>query len=222
MDSIATSNAYIEFEQKHARHINMMSENDRNLRRQALIEFKKVSTNEKNDEIITFYYREKLCRRLVITLDDQIEKNRELSIEIITTMIERIGLKDEAQVIIPAICNRLNKTPFPETSEEVRVALIELLELCLETDKFQFLAQMGAVCGAIGRSTHDENPEMKQRVSLFASALAVAHPEKSGVCFKTTVDGLTLNLAHQHSKVRKITLKGLQDVICARNAENFI
>jgi hypothetical protein len=95
MESVATTNAYIEFEQKHARHINMMQENDRNLRRQALVEFKKVSANEKNDEIMNYYYREKLARRLVIALDDQIEKNRELSIEIFTTMIERFGLKDE-------------------------------------------------------------------------------------------------------------------------------
>lgn len=27
MESVATTNAYIEFEQKHARHINMMQEN---------------------------------------------------------------------------------------------------------------------------------------------------------------------------------------------------
>jgi hypothetical protein len=45
---------------------------------------------------MNYYYREKLARRLVIALDDQIEKNRELSIEIFTNMIERVGLKDEA------------------------------------------------------------------------------------------------------------------------------
>lgn len=76
-------------------------------------------------------------------------------------MIERVGLKDEAQILIPAIANRLNKTPFPEPSEEVRVELIELLELCLDQDKFQFLPNLGAVCGALARSTHDSNPEMK-------------------------------------------------------------
>lgn len=51
-------------------------------------------------------------------------------------MIERLGLKDEAQIILPAIANRLNKIPFPEPSEEVRVSLIGLLELCLEKEKF--------------------------------------------------------------------------------------
>ena len=45
---------------------------------------------------LSYFYREKLARRLVIALEDQIEKNRELSIEIFTKMIERTGLKDEA------------------------------------------------------------------------------------------------------------------------------
>ncbi len=39
---------------------------------------------------------------------------------------------------------------------------------------------------------------------------------------KTSVVSMAGNLAHQHSKVRKITLKGMQDVIVARGAERFI
>lgn len=63
----------------------MLAENDRNLRRQALVEFNKViDTKTETDELIEFYYREKLVRRLVLTLEDQIEKNRELAIEIMT------------------------------------------------------------------------------------------------------------------------------------------
>ena len=84
-EAIATSPKYQEFEAKHNRHLNMLAENDRNLRRQALIEFNKViDTKTETDELIEFYYREKLVRRLVLTLEDQIEKNRELAIEIMT------------------------------------------------------------------------------------------------------------------------------------------
>lgn len=43
-----------------------------------------------------------------------------------TKAIERVGLKDEANIILPAIANRMNKVPYPETSEEVRVQLIDL------------------------------------------------------------------------------------------------
>ncbi len=60
----------------------------------------------------------------MIALEDQIEKNRELSIEIFTKMIERVGLKEEAQILLPAIANRLNKNPFPEPCKLV-VLLIE-------------------------------------------------------------------------------------------------
>lgn len=84
------------------------------MRRQALAEFSKIASNEKNNEFIAYFYREKLVRRLVIALEDQIEKNRELCIEIISKMVERVGFKEESQIILPAIANRLNKIPFPE------------------------------------------------------------------------------------------------------------
>jgi hypothetical protein len=85
VDAIASSAKYQEFEAKHNRHLNMLAENDRNLRRQALVEFNKViESTAVTNELIEFYYREKLVRRLIMTLEDQIEKNRELAIEIMT------------------------------------------------------------------------------------------------------------------------------------------
>jgi hypothetical protein len=60
------------------------------------MEFKKVANNEKSVTILNLYYRDKLARRLVISLDDQIEKHREMTIEILSTFIEKVGLKDEA------------------------------------------------------------------------------------------------------------------------------
>ena len=53
------------------------------MRRQALAEFNKVLEKEKSNAIVEFFFREKLARRLVISLDDQIEKNREITIEIL-------------------------------------------------------------------------------------------------------------------------------------------
>ena len=70
--------------------------------------------NLKN-ETIDFFYREKLVRRLVISLEDQIEKNREITIEILTKAIEKVGFKDESQIILPAIAARMAKIPYAET-----------------------------------------------------------------------------------------------------------
>ena len=65
-------------------------------------------------ETIDFFYREKLVRRLVISLEDQIEKNREITIEILTKAIEKVGFKEESQIILPAIANRMCKVPYAE------------------------------------------------------------------------------------------------------------
>ena len=65
-------------------------------------------------ETLDFFYREKLVRRLVISLEDQIEKNREITIEILTKAIEKVGFKDESQIILPAIANRMSKVPYAE------------------------------------------------------------------------------------------------------------
>lgn len=48
-----------------------------------------------------------------------------MSIEIFTKMIERVGLKEEAQILLPAIANRLNKTPFPEPCKLASDSLID-------------------------------------------------------------------------------------------------
>ena len=74
----------------------MLSDADRNIRRQALNELKKAVEGLKDNKILELFYQDKLCKRLVLCLEDQIEKNREVSIEILTTSIERTGLHEEA------------------------------------------------------------------------------------------------------------------------------
>lgn len=74
----------------------MLTDGDRNIRRQGLNEFKKVVTNYKNEEVLIYFYRERLCKRLVICLEDKVEKNREISVEIINEMVEKAGLKEES------------------------------------------------------------------------------------------------------------------------------
>lgn len=96
MSKVAESEAYKEFDLRHNRAINMLSDADRNIRRQALNEFKKAVSQQLNKEILQVFYQDKLCKRLVICLEDPIEKNREIAIEILTESIEKVGLKDEA------------------------------------------------------------------------------------------------------------------------------
>lgn len=116
----------------------------------------------------------------------------------------------------------MSKIPFAETSEEVRLVLIELCETLLEADKFQFLAQMGPISTMLARGLSDENPEMKQKCASFAASISREHPEKVGSYMKNVTDAMVINLGHQHKNVRKQTLLSLKDVLVARNAELYL
>ena len=157
---------------------------------------RKSLNEEKDNKIVEFFYRERLAKRLIIILEDQIEKNRELSIDLIRSLTERVGLKEESQILLPAIAARMNNNPYPEQSEENRILLIELLEVCIASDKYQFLPKLGEICSMISKATLDPNPEMKQKIAKFSSLVSRELNDKIGNYMKSTVQGLVKNLMH--------------------------
>ena len=73
----------------------------------------------------------------------------------------------------------------------------------------------------LGKAGQDSNPEMKNKCASFCAQMAVKLDKQVGSYMKSIVESLTQNLAHQHSKVRKATLRGLKDVLSAKGAEPF-
>ena len=74
----------------------------------------------------------------------------------------------------------------------------------------------------LGRACDDPNPEMKSKGAQFAAAMCRDLRKETGHFMRSTVVALTSNLQHQHSKVRKVTLKSLEDIIIANGAEAFL
>ena len=107
-------------------------------------------------------------------------------------------------------------------AEEVRLELLELLDLCLETDSSQFVANIAAVTGMLAKAGLDPNPDMKNRFAHFSSKLAQGMGKKAGPYLKGIITSLIANLQHQHSKVRKSSLRGLKQVLCCKGAEVFM
>ena len=85
---------------------------------------------------------------------------------------------------------------FECAAEEVRVELINLLDVCLETDKTCFLAHLGPLSTMLSKAAADSNPEMKQKVATFAGTLCRELRDNAGNYMKATVIGLTANLSH--------------------------
>jgi hypothetical protein len=211
-----------EFLAKNKRNINCLLDKERNIRLKALKEFDKDLLKQENNSVLSKFWTDYLLKPLVLIYDDKIEKLRELSISITTKLIERFDLKDEAQVIIPGIWARMNKTPFPEASEEVRIQFLELLELWLEKDAYQFVPQLPEVCNMLSKILLDNNPEMKNKAASFWVKLWEKLSDKVGPRMKKMVISLTENLGHQHSKVRKSSLNALRIVIGCKGAEEFL
>jgi len=74
----------------------------------------------------------------------------------------------------------------------------------------------------LGKAGSDQNPDMKIKCASFCSQLALKLDKKVGSYMKSIVDSLVQNLQHQHSKVRKATLRGLKDILSAKGAEPFM
>ena len=69
----------------------------------------------------------------------------------------------------------------------MRVELIDLLDVCLESDKQQFLPHLGPIANMLAKAAADSNPEMKQKVATFAGTLCRELKETAGNYMKSTV-----------------------------------
>lgn len=74
----------------------------------------------------------------------------------------------------------------------------------------------------LGKALADANPEMKNAGAALAGKICTALKNNAGPYMKGVIESLIGNLAHQHSKVRKQTLKGLKDVVVCKGAEPYM
>lgn len=162
---------FTEFLKRNKRNINCLVDKEKNIRLKALKEFNKDLFEESNDAVISKFWRNHLLKPLVLIYDDKVEKLRELAIEITSKLIDRFELKDEAQVIISGVVARMDKIPFPEQSEEVRIEFLELLQKMLEKNSYQFVPQLSDVTVMISKILLDLNPDMKNKASNFCVSL---------------------------------------------------
>ena len=68
--------------------------------------------------------------------------------------------------------------------------LIELLDVCLEADKNQFIPQVGNLCIMLGKVGVDSNPDMKNKFAQFVGKLATTMDKSVGSYMKGIVDSL--------------------------------
>ncbi|RQM31047.1 hypothetical protein B5M09_007051 [Aphanomyces astaci] len=198
------------------RDVNCLSDPQRMVRKKSLEKLSQVSdlvAKFGQDHLLQFFHAQ-LIKPLLVCVADPVEKCRELSLRgsIDFAKLGAFNSEERVRALILAIYGRVGKAPFVETAEEIRLLLLELLHAVLQrTPTEQSLP--AEVMDVLGKTASDPFPDAKK--ACCDATLVLAHKWKSLVKLHlgTVVKPLTMNLGHQHAKIRQCTLQALEAVV---------
>jgi hypothetical protein len=93
-------------------------DDDRGIRRGGLTTIKQRIKPVQKDHLMKLMLETRLTNLLAKTTGDKIEAIRQLTLECIEMVIEKTGEDGKAiyDILVPALIQRVNETPFPENS----------------------------------------------------------------------------------------------------------
>ncbi|XP_063446275.1 dynein axonemal assembly factor 5-like [Mytilus trossulus] len=199
-----------------ARHINCLTEDNRNTRKRALEGIRK-DTLDRNPSLqvseLTHILSE-IIKPLLKAFSDPVEKCRSLAISTVKDYCKVIEKPVRfLPYIMPVLVQRLGQQDITESSEELRLLLVEF---CLDIVEFSgkdihiFLDDFIKI---LQRTLIDAYPEVKKESCRCSSAIAKSVPEYFHMQSETLIKPLLMSITHQHSKVRTLVIQTIGDVI---------
>lgn len=209
-----------QFFHRFAHDINCLSDQDRAVRKQGLEKIKKELFTTSNKEHIHQLLSQSLMSPLLKCIEDPIEKHRDIAIQIFETILRDLHIENKMllKMLILSVVARMDKLPFLESSEEIRLKLVKLLDAVLAKYPDEFSPVMSELSKMLSVLLRDQFPDIKQNLSKFISTISQKLKKEIGAHSKTILDSLCLNLKHQHNKVRKITITAVVDLLLTENA----
>jgi len=204
--------------------INCLNDQDRNIRKQGLIKINKELLSTPHKEYVQQLLSQSLMNSLLKTLEDPIEKHREMTISLFEKLLEQINFEDKVllSMLILCIISRLNKIPFAETSEELRLKLVNLFKKILKKYPNEIKPHISELAKMIGVILKDQFPDIKVQVCQLITELTKEMKNDIGSYAKQIIDSLCTNMKHQHNKIRKISITALVDLLLCNEAGNLI
>ena len=196
---------------KFQRDLNRIIDTDKNTRRrglQNLLDSLPWSNNNERPSLVQFI-NTYLFDILLSSISDPVEKCREISIQLTSKVLSIIPElkknKSYIEKLIPCLCNRLNDTPFPEPSEELRYELVQIIKLILTESLSP--TDVTIIITSLGKCLSDSFPNVKRLAAECITIIAQLYSENMRMSYKAVLEPLVANGLHQHSKTRIITLK---------------
>ncbi|KNE59252.1 hypothetical protein AMAG_03563 [Allomyces macrogynus ATCC 38327] len=143
-------------------------------------------------------------------LRDKVEKCRELSGQILTSLIsDLMDVKSLLPTLVPALVDRLARDDQPEPSEEIRLDNLRLLVTL--ADKSGSMASLitADVCSVLDHTLVDSYPEVRKESCKAIVLLAVHAPAALRLHAEKLLKRLVPSLSHRHSAVRIVALQAV-------------
>ena len=150
---------------------------------------------------------------LLKTLEDPIEKHREMTISLFEKLLEEIKFEDKV-----LLCIFYNL----KIAEELRLKLVNLFKKILKKYPNELKPHISDLSKMLGVILKDQFPDIKVSVSQFISELSKEMKDDIGNYAKQIIESLCLNMKHQHNKIRKISTTSLVDLLLCNEAGNLI
>ncbi|OCT64179.1 hypothetical protein XELAEV_18045280mg [Xenopus laevis] len=197
-----------------ARHLNCLNDENKMIRRRALAAIQKEAADEKLASAVLQDVFLELLKPLLRCLSDPMEKCRELSIQIIVYCVSHVPRPEEAlPYLMPALTQRLGQQELVELSEELRLAMVELLTLLVEVCGKKLAPYLDEMILIFQRTMVDPFPEVKKESCKCASNYATCIPEHFHTQAESLIKPLMQTISHQHSKVRVAVIQTTGTVI---------
>ena len=209
------------------RFINGLSDENRNTRKRSLEGIRKEILSRKPQLEPTDLQQalKEIVKPLLQVLSDPVEKCRDLSLCFMADCLQVVPEPyNFLSFIIPVVVQRLGQQDIVEPSEELRLSLVKLLLLLVESCKKKMGPYVDDMVKILQRTIIDPYPEVKKESCHCASALAKAVPEFFHMQSETLIKPLLMSISHQHSRVRVDVIKtiGRYFLGTSDNIKNYI
>ena len=203
------------------RDLNCLADPDRSTRKRAVEKLSRVLVDgtdktlpSPSQDVLDAVYVGHLLKPLLRLMNDEVERCRETAVAVVTACNAKVtNVAATLPYVVPAVEGRLAGNEPAETTEEIRLALMELLTTSVRTAGEAFRDYMDEVRNIVTRSFSDEFPDVKKETARCVVALCAVVPRPMALISVEVVKALLPALKHQHYKVRVVCLEALGAVI---------
>mmetsp|Transcript_50355 Transcript_50355/g.64545 ORF Transcript_50355/g.64545 Transcript_50355/m.64545 type:complete len:439 (-) Transcript_50355:2091-3407(-) len=226
---------------KFQRDLNCLADHDRMVRRKGMQRLRASLQDQKtlklcseliqnnNKETLEVFFVRYLRDILVRSFSDEVEFCRECSFKLVymfaTDILSKAELGALAEVCIPILVEKVGVSPPLETTEEIRLLAMQLVDLFIVdsnilTKVLKSNDKLGeGITTILTRSLGDLYPEVKRLCSMAVRHLVANFPVLAITHGVDLMKSSVLNLGHQHAKTRQLTIQALgQLILCCAGA----